>query len=573
MKKSIFFKSFASYLALSLAVSLLLFLFLAQAANRQLLDSTETHLRHLAEALRLPLAGQPVAETAKQLQKTLTELDRSIEARVTVVAPDGSVIADSESDPAIMENHLDRPEIAWALTGEAGKSVRFSSTLHQQMMYYAIPVPAGGKIVAALRVSLSVRTIDQALQKTKTGILRIALLLFLLSLLPAFLFSRHLSHPIRRLAQTAQRVAAGDLQTRARLKNRDELGELGRCFDEMVERQKSLVESLSLRQQELETILASIREGLVVIDGGEKIAMANASFRRLSGRDDALGKSYWEVIRDPHFHEIVKDSASDKPAEVEINGRQYLVGRAPLKSDGSAVLVLHDITEHKRLEQIKKDFVANISHELRTPLTAIKGFVETIEEEEPGRNRRYLEIIKRHTERLIALVSDLLTLSALEERGARLQREPVDLRRLAGDILKIFGKKAQGKNLRLTLATPEGERCVVCGDPSQLEQLLINLVDNALKYTERGEIRVSLERSGDQVVMRVEDSGPGIAAEHLPRIFERFYVVDKSRSRRLGGTGLGLAIVKHIVSLHQGSIEVASELDRGTTFTVILPAV
>ena len=233
-------------------------------------------------------------------------------------------------------------------------------------------------------------------------------------------------------------------------------------------------------------------------------------------------------------------------------------------------MIFHDITEMKNVEEIKKDFVVNVSHELRTPLTAIKGFAETLEEETDEKNRHYVDIIKRNTDRLINIVQDLLALSQLEERGTRLELEEVDLGDMIERTLKIFEHRMREKNLKFDLKTENGFP-LIKADPFKLEQVFVNLIDNAIKYTEHGEITLSLKQSGNQVMMELEDTGIGISEDHIPRIFERFYVTDKSRSKMLGGTGLGLSIVKHIVLLHNGTIDVKSTPNKGTTFSITLP--
>ncbi|RLE05479.1 MAG: PAS domain-containing sensor histidine kinase, partial [Candidatus Aminicenantes bacterium] len=257
--------------------------------------------------------------------------------------------------------------------------------------------------------------------------------------------------------------------------------------------------------------------------------------------------------------------------EIELNKKIFLCSFVFIPSKEELIIVFHDITEFKRLEKIKRDFVVNVSHELRTPLTAIKGYVETLEEEVEGEAKRYLEIIKKHTERLINIVQDLLLLSELEEKGLSEAREDVDLKDMVEDVFKIFKQKAEEKNLKLSLVSEN--KPVVRGDPFKLEQMFINLIDNAIKYTEKGEVLVSLKRADKGVVVEVKDTGVGIPAEHLDRIFERFYVVDKSHSRKLGGTGLGLSIVKHIVLLHNGKIDVESKLGKGAKFTIVLPGI
>jgi two-component system phosphate regulon sensor histidine kinase PhoR len=261
-------------------------------------------------------------------------------------------------------------------------------------------------------------------------------------------------------------------------------------------------------------------------------------------------------------------------SEIEISGRTYLASLAPLPDSGGTVVSFHDLSESKHLERQKKDFVANVSHELRTPLTAIKGYAETLAEGATGDLRKYLDVILRHADRLIDLTKDLLSLSELEARNGALLREAIDWPELLAGIRVLFEKKLLEKTLKLSIEIEEGlERTAFMGDRFRLEQMLINLLDNALKYTDSGGITIRVAVAANRLIIACEDSGAGIASEHLPRIFERFYVIDKARSRQSGGTGLGLAIVKHIVNLHGGEITVESVPGQGSVFTISLPIV
>jgi len=289
--------------------------------------------------------------------------------------------------------------------------------------------------------------------------------------------------------------------------------------------------------------------------------------------EDVQDKFYWEVMRCPDFSELIRkvtEERKHRTEEIEFRDKHYLCSVTFLSSKEEMVAVLYDITDLKNLERMKKDFVANISHELRTPLTAIKGFVETLEEEEDIKNVQYLEIIKRHTDRLMNIVNDLLLLSELEQAGTALEVEDVNLVSVVENILKVFEQGAKSKGIELKLIAGESMKAVQA-DPFKLEQMFINLLDNAIKYTEKGEVSISLRQEDLKSIIKIQDTGIGIPASHLPRVFERFYVVDKSRSKKLGGTGLGLSIVKHIVLLHGGTIDVESSLGIGTKFTVILP--
>lgn len=397
----------------------------------------------------------------------------------------------------------------------------------------------------------------------------------------SYLIARSLAQPIRDLTGAFHKFSTGEFDARVLPAKRGRLRELGDSFNEMAFRTQELVTELTRQREALNTVIASIQEGLAVLDNSGVIVLANESFRRICADRDVVGKHYWEVIRDPHVAGLVKSVGPDQSTATrrcDLGGRDYVCSAGFLPAAERLVLTLHDVTEISRTAEVKRDFVQNVSHELRTPLTAIKGFAETMQPTIDQANRPYLETIIRNTDRLVSLVQDLLTLSELEERGTELQLEDVDLKEIAGQMLRLFEARANSKGLRLILSvsvpqspTPSPQLLFLRADRFKLEQVFINLLDNAVKHTDKGEVELALSRDDGKAVIQVRDTGPGIAPEHLPRLFERFYVVDKGRSRQLGGTGLGLSIVKHIILLHSGEISVESTPGVGTTVTVTLP--
>jgi two-component system phosphate regulon sensor histidine kinase PhoR len=397
----------------------------------------------------------------------------------------------------------------------------------------------------------------------------------------SYLIARGTVRPIRELTAAFRKLSAGDFDVRVLPARRGRLRELGDDFNEMAFKTKSLVAELKQQREALDAIVGSIQEGLAVVDASGLIVLANASFRRLAGEPTVEGRFYWEVIREPGFVELIRSVTADNPAatrQLELSGKDFACSASYLSAARRIVLSFHDDSEIARSARMKKDFVQNVSHELRTPLTAIKGFAETIRATIDKGNRPYLETIIRNTDRLVNLVQDLLALSDLEERGAELQLEDVDLKETAKQMLRLFEARANSKGLRLLLSvsapqspTPSAKPLSLRADRFKLEQIFINLLDNAVKYTDKGEIELSLSHDDGRAVIKVRDTGAGIAPDHLARLYERFYVVDKSRSRQLGGTGLGLSIVKHIVLLHGGDVTVRSTPGAGTTFTVTLP--
>ena len=571
MKRSLFFKIFSSFCLIILALSILVFFFSFRTIRYHYINALTLDLKNLAYTLKLKVLPLIEEKDFKKLDSLAKEIGKNIKTRITIIAPSGKVLADSEKDPRLMENHNDRPEVKQSKEKGFGKSLRFSTTVKEEMLYVAIPIKSKEKFLGVLRVSLFLKDINKLLNKLKVRIFGIVIFITFLSLLGAFSFSKNLSHPLKKLALASKKLADGDFSARVSFKRDDEIGELADSFNKMCEELKYLFDTLTLEQKELNSIISSLEEGLLVLDKNGKIILFNENFKRFV-QINPEGKFWWEVLRNPKIPQLIEKAKEEKrisSQELELNEKVFLTSFVFMTSKEEMIIVLHDITEFKKLEKIKKDFVINVSHELRTPLTAIKGYVETLEEEVKGSAKHYLEIIKKHTERLINIVGDLLLLSELEEKELFQIKEKVNLEEIVKDIFKIFTQKAKEKSLELNLVC-EG-RCVIKGDPFKLEQMFINLIDNAIKYTEKGEVSVLLKRTDKEIIVKVKDTGIGIPKEHLDRIFERFYVVDKSRSKKLGGTGLGLSIVKHIVLLHNGKIDVKSTPGKGTEFIITFP--
>jgi two-component system phosphate regulon sensor histidine kinase PhoR len=498
------------------------------------------------------------------------DLGERIQTRITVIDEEGVVLADSDEEPEAMVNHRFRPEIAVAYTGTVGRSLRFSNTVKAHMLYIGLPLERGDGTTAVLRLSLYVEDIDALLSDLVRIIWQSVLVISFLALTGAILFARHISRPVTEMSQASRAVAAGDFSPRIFVKNRDELGELAKSFNFMTQRIEALFSELSRQKDELDSILSSIDECIVALDAEGRVLFSNQRFRDLVDNQDVKNKYFWEVARKETFVDLVKKTQEDLQGhsrEIVFSSKTYLCQTVYLESRKEMVATFYDLTRIKHIEQIKKDFVDNVSHELRTPLAAIKGFVETMEDEVEGECLNYLEIIKRNTDRLILIVQDLLALSELEERDIELQKKGVDLKLLIGNIITIFRDTAAGKGVSLEL-TVDTENAEVQGDPFKLEQMFINLIDNAVKYTESGRIDVDVRKDSDALVIEIQDTGIGIPEDQRSRIFERFYVVDKSRSKSVGGTGLGLSIVKHIAQLHGAELSVESSEGEGSKFTI-----
>jgi len=573
MKKTFLAKMFGGYFLILLAFALLFMTFSARTVRSHYLEILTSQLEYLGEALGPQVVSYLENGQIQELQAFLGNLGRKIKTRITVIDSEGKVLADSEEDPETMENHRFRPEFFEALQGKVASAVRYSTTVREEMLYVGLPLGNGEKPVAALRVSLLIREINGLIGRIRNDLWLALAIIAGLSLIGAYLVARSLSRPVEEMIQVSKRVAAGDFNAKMSIRRRGEWAECADSFNTMTAKLRTLFDDLTQRKEELQGIISSIEEGLMVIDKNDRILLSNAGFHRMISSLPDRGKFYWEALRVPQFVELVKrvrEEKKDRSEELSFNGRVFLCRCSYLASRDGIVVTFFDMTEIQNVVRMKKDFILNVSHELRTPLTAIKGFAETLEGEVSLAGRDFLGTILRNTDRLIRIVEDLMTLSELEEKPANLALEPVNLRRLADNVIRIFEPRAGEKRLLLSLRAEEAVP-TVRGDPFRLEQMLVNLIDNAIKYTERGTITVSLRASEGKAVIEVIDTGIGIPAESLNRIFERFYVVDKSRSRKMGGTGLGLSIVKHIVVQHGGRIEVESMEGSGSTFRVFLP--
>ena len=573
MKHSIFSKIFGSYVLIVLLLSALILFFSFRIFKNFYINSVTDELKLLGNALETEVVPYLEGKRFPALDAHVKNLGRKIKTRITVIDTQGVVLGDSQKDPKLMENHRNRPEIIQALTSGVGFFSRYSTTIKNDMLYVALPVRANGKTVGIIRLSVLLKDLHSLLAILQKEIFKSVLIIIVICLIGAFIFLKSLTRPIKKLNVAFQKVAAGDFETKVILKRNDELKQLADSFNLMTDRIKTLFEELSFQKDNLNSIFASIQEGFAVLDDKGRIILSNKSFEKVAQMKLVSGKLYWEVIRDVKFGEMVKQVRENKQnlsEEVELSGKVYLCSATFLTLREQIVIVFSDITETKNMEKIKRDFVVNVSHELRTPLTAIKGFAETLEEEVGENAKTYAEVIKRNTDRLINIVQDLLLLSELEEKGSKLESEEVNFKHLVDNVIRIFKTRLTEKNLDFELRVEDGLPAFK-GDSFKLEQMLINLLDNAIKYTEKGKVSLALKQKNGTVEIIVEDTGIGIPQEHLARIFERFYVVDKSRSKKLGGTGLGLSIVKHIVLSHKGTIAVESSLAKGTTFTIMLP--
>jgi two-component system phosphate regulon sensor histidine kinase PhoR len=572
MKKSLFFKIFLGFFIFTSVITVSILLFSFNSINNHYTNTVADDLEKLGSPLLLTITPLLEKENYNEIDNLVESIGRETGTRITIITTDGKVVADSESDPALMDNHKNRPEIIQALDGKVGSSKRYSATMKENMLYIALPIESNGKIMGVLRLSRFLKNLKELISNLKFKIILFSLALIAFSLLIATLFSNKLLKPVRELSEAAKRVAQGDFNTKVFLKNRDELKDLADNYNYMTDEINKYVKELSLQKEELHWIITSMRPGLLVIDKNENILLCNESLENIVHAKNIKGEKYWKVFKEPKLLELVQMLFREKGnviEDIQMDKNYYQVSAAYLETINETVLVFHDITQIKNLENIKRDFVQNVSHELRTPLTAIKGYAETIESVDKE-TAQYLDIIKRHTNRLINIVEDLLILSELESGGDLLEKEKVKIPEILDNVIKIFKDQINKKGLEIHTETDKNLQAIY-GDSLRLEQVFINLIDNAIKYTEHGAISITIKRIDRNIEIRFKDTGIGIPQKHLTRIFERFYTVDKSRSRQLGGTGLGLSIVKHIIQLHGGSIDVQSSPGSDSTFIILLP--
>ena len=510
--------------------------------------------------------------------------------RLEVIDESGKVICDSAADPALAANQGDRPEVRQALAGTVGADRRQEedSPGGAEFLFVAVPLTAPGNRPAALRASAPLTLLAEI---GRAALVRTALIGAVLALLAGFAAwwtARRLSRPLRALADGAEAFVRGELARRVAVAEPEELRSVAEALNRMAGALDNRMRAILQQQKEQEAVLSSMEEGVLAVDGSERVLNLNPSAARLLGVRIAQvrGRSLVEVVRNPDLLRFVtRTLAAPEPLEGEIvlrdNDREiFLEGHGTMLRDADgrsigALVVFRDVTRLRRLENMRRDFVSNASHELKTPITSIKGFVETLlegPEQRDPETRRFLTIISRQADRLIAIIEDLLDLSRIEqedERGETVLR-PTLLRPVLETAVHLCEAKAAERGMRIELDCDAALSAPLTAP--LMEQDVVNLVDNAVKYgREGGTVRVWAERSGDRVAIRVADQGGGIAAEHLPRLFERFYRVDESRSAKLGGTGLGLSIVKHIAQLHGGTVAVESRPGEGSTFSVLLP--
>ncbi|HIJ96497.1 MAG TPA: HAMP domain-containing protein [Desulfuromonadales bacterium] len=570
-----------SYIFLIALIAGSFYLYFNHTLEKAMIEESRANLESQVQLARL-LVMNDIA--VKQPQPLAELIGTVTKARVTLIAPDGTVIGDSDVGQgrlAQLENHLQRPEVQEALKNGSGTALRYSDTLRTSMLYSALSY-GRGSINGVIRLAMPLEYVSAARKSLHGLIGGASVVTILIALLCSYALSNLTSRPLRDMADAASRIGYGRCKEKIPVVSNDEIGLLAGVLNDMSERIEDQVQRLSTEKQRLDTILRSMGEGVMVTTPDGVISLVNPAFRQLfSITGDMEGKRLVEISRHPDllqaFNDLGRSDVHELQREIAIQPGDItlLTHWVPLNVDGvrqGIVAVFHDISDLKKAENMRRDFVANVSHELRTPVTVIKGYAETlldgVLDTDTARARQFVGIIANHSERLTNLVNDILTLSSLESKEALIELSPLRIAGSASRACLLLQERAALKGISLVNEVDSGSVSLVMADQRRLDQVLVNLLDNAIKYTPAGgNVRLFTEDTGEFVRVSVADSGIGIPCKDLPRIFERFYRVDEARTREQGGTGLGLAIVKHIVQLHGGIVSVSSDTSKGSLFS------
>jgi two-component system, OmpR family, phosphate regulon sensor histidine kinase PhoR len=566
--RRIFFKLFVFFLLVVAVATVTIEFTVREPWERSLFNNIERNLSQKVVMFANRVRNAP----PDQLQQIANEVATAAEARSTIIDAHGKVLADSEGDPRTMENHATRPEFVAALKGDLGEHSRTSHTLGVDFLYIAAPVPNG-----AVRLAYPLSSLKEVHSQVRRSLLKSSLITMAVGLMLAAVASRSISRRLYEIMRFSEKIAAGDLGARLDAGNSsDEIAMVAAALDRTARRLEHSFREVELSRKELETVLNSMQEGVIATAGDGRVIWANRKMHELLPSGVRIGAPLVETLRDPDLLRAAEIAALGGSAQTErvswaSAGRSFSVTAAPMPG-GGVVAVLYDLSEVERLEKTRRDFIANVSHELRTPLTSIQGYTETLIDglpSDPAMTQEFLEIIRKNASRMSRLTQDLLTLARVESGEQSFRFEAVPASAIVADAEESLRDLARSRGGKLRIA--ESTDAMVQADRDTIHQVFSNLVDNAIKYAPGTEVLLGAREVGGAVQFFVRDFGPGIPSEHLSRLFERFYRVDKARSRESGGTGLGLAIVKHIVKKHGGSVAAKSELNRGSEFAFSLP--
>jgi two-component system phosphate regulon sensor histidine kinase PhoR len=574
VKNRIFFKLLAVFLIVIAATAVILDVMIGSAWESSQRADIE---RNLAQKTAL-FAHRVETDKTHSLTDIAAQEGHAAGARATIIDASGKVLADSEATPANMENHATRPEFAAALAGRTGSNERRSATLGIPFLYVAVPITGG-----AVRLAYALSDIEAVQAQVHRRLLWGSLIALLVALLIAAAATGWISRRLDRIVNVAARIEQGDLRARVEDSTLDEIGRVAAAIDKTADQIERSFAAVKSSQRQLETLLNSMQDAVIAVSSDGLVRWANQPMDRLAPQRTRLNAPVVETIRDPDFLAVVKAANTERKVQTAratsiVPGRAFDVTAAPLP-DGGSVAVLRDLTATERVEKTRRDFIANVSHELRTPLTSIQGYTETLLDtasDNLSSSREFLEIIRKNAVRMSRLTEDLLTLARVESGETRFDTETVAPIELLNDAEESFREIARSQGVELNILSGTNASLdslpQVLADREAIHQVFSNLIDNAMKYGRAGgRIELGARESERGIQFYVRDFGAGIPSEHLPRLFERFYRVDKARSRESGGTGLGLAIAKHIMLAHRGSIQAESELTRGSTFIFTLP--
>lgn len=586
-RKKLLWKVVPYYLIILVISIVVVWLYSSRSMRDIYLNQVKSDLQSRAELIANQVQDHVYEGRASVVDSLCKVLGRRSNTRVTIIAVDGTVLGDSDEDPSLMENHGRRPEVLSAKSDDVGATRRLSSTIGRRMMYVVVTMHRDNETIGFARTALPVTAIDQVLSALDQNIALVSTALLAVAILISLVVFRRISQPLSELRAGADRFARGELQSRVAVPDSFEMAALAEAMNRMASQLQERIRTIVEQRNEQEAVLSSMIEGVVAIDTGERVINLNEAAAEIFGvqREWSQNRSIQEVMRNVDLHGFVARALNSLEAiESEItlpgNEERYLHVHGSVLRDATGertgvVVVMNDITRLKRLENIRREFVANVSHELKTPITSIRGFVETLLDgamNQPHDAWRFLKIIIKQTNRLNAIVEDLLSLSRIEKESESREIELTrhELFPILTGAVQSCESRAQERQIRVTLDCPREISADI--NARYLEQAVINLIDNAIKYSEpNSDVLVFAKRRDEWVEVSVKDHGCGVAAEHLPRLFERFYRVDRARSRDVGGTGLGLAIVKHIARAHGGQVTVESKLGEGSTFTIRLP--
>lgn len=551
-------------------------------------EQTIENLKARAEIFIKQINDSDLSETKiKYIDKLCDEAGKSSKTRLTVILPDGKVIGDSEEDPLAMDNHSNRPEIIQAFKGQIGWKIRTSDTLEQSMMYVAIPYAYENRIIAVIRASIPMTSFEVALYNLRDNLIIYLLAISFLATIICLLISNRISSPLVELKNGVKQFSSGNLTKKLPIPKTDEIAVLAEAINDMAEEIDKKIKSIIKNRNEQQAVFCSMTEGVIAVDNNERILYMNNSAEKILNVTEQASKNRFihEIIRNPNLLDFISNAlAGSGTTEGDIrwndDEERFFQANGTILQDHDgnkigALIVLNEVTRLYKLEKVRRDFVANVSHELRTPITSIRGFAETIMDEgleDKEKLKRFAKIIVRQSTRLNSIIEDLLSLSRIEKQS---EKDEVNL--VPSQMVDVIESAIQScsvhaKEKRMNIKHECAENIIANINPELLERAFINLIENAIKYSDP-EKKILIKCTTEQNDIRIDviDEGPGIPEEHQNRIFERFYRVDKARSRELGGTGLGLSIVKHISLIHKGNVSVKSTPGSGCTFTIHLP--